>query len=88
MEYQCIPPHGNRPGVVPVGKAVGRYHKAAGVREDPDREQKEDVDEVAEIGEEVVVTTFMVGVVADWHEVEQLKRVPNVDPFSTYPISH
>lgn len=86
MENQRIPPHGNRPGVVPISKAVGRYHEAAGVREDPDREQEEDVDEVAEIGEEVVVTTLVIGVIADWHEIEQLKGVPNVDPFSAYAI--
>lgn len=82
VEDQRVPPHGNRPGVIPVGKAVGRYHETAGVWEDPDREQEEDIDKVAEIGEEVVVATLVVGVVADWHEVEQLERVPNVDPFS------
>ena len=49
------------------------------MREEPDGAHAEEVDEVAEIGEEVVVAAPVVGVVPDWHEVEQLCCIPVVE---------
>lgn len=80
MENERVPPHDNGNGVVPESKAVGTDEHALGAREDPETEHQQSVDKVAEIGEEVVVALFVVGIVAQGHEVEQLDRVPQREP--------
>ena len=76
MENHRVPPHSNCPSVVAVGKTVGTDEETPRIWEDPYRQEKEDVDKVAEIGEEVVVATLMVGIEADRHEIRHLDSVP------------
>lgn len=72
MENQRVSPHGYRPSIVSVSQAVGCDHETSRIRKDPDREQKKDVNKVAKIGQEVMVATFMISVIADGHEIKKL----------------
>lgn len=76
VEYERVPPHDDGDGVVAHGQTVCCNEQALRLREDPDTEDHEDVDKVAQVSEEVVVAFLVVGDEADGHEVEQLARVP------------
>lgn len=79
MEDETVPPHRYGYRVVAEGEAVGGDEEAFGVREEPDAEDHEQVDEVAEVGEEVVVADFVVVVPAHGHEVSTKSRVSLVE---------
>lgn len=70
VKDERVTPHDNSDGIVSVGETVCGHKEALGRRKDPNRQQQQEVDEVAEIGEEVVVATPVVGKVANGHEVE------------------
>ena len=80
VEYQRIAPHDDGNGVVPESEAVSTNEQALGPGEDPEAEDQQSVDKVAQICEEVVVSLLVVGVVAQGHEVEQLDSVPQREP--------
>jgi hypothetical protein len=76
MKDQRVPPHDDCDGVVPHGQAVGRDEQALRLRKDPDTQNDEDVDKVAQVCEKVVVALLVVGNEADGHKVEELASVP------------
>jgi len=80
VEDKRVPPHSDCDGVVAKGQAVRADEQAFRVREDPDAQHAEQVDEVAQISKKVVVASLVVRVNADRHEVEQLQRVPVMEP--------
>lgn len=49
------------------------------MRECPHGKHTEKVNEIAQISQEIVVSAFVIGVVSDGHEIEQLDRVPYVE---------
>ncbi len=61
VEDERVAPHDDGDGVVAEGEAEDGGEEALGVGEDPDGEEEEEVDEVAEVGEEVVVAARVVG---------------------------
>ena len=69
VEDEAVAPHGDGDGVVAEGETVGGDEEAFRLREEPDAEDHEEVDEVAEVGEEVVEADFVVVVPAHGHEV-------------------
>lgn len=79
VENQGIPPHGDGRRVVSKGQAVGTDEQPFGTRECPDGEHAEQVDKVAQIGQEVVVSLGVVGIPADGHEIRQLCSKPVVE---------
>lgn len=78
MKDHRVPPHGYGDGVIPKGQAVGADKQTFRVREEPDRAHAQKIDEVTEVGKEVMVASFVVCVVSNRHEIEQLEGVPPV----------
>ena len=76
-----IPPHGYSDGIVAISKTISADEQSLRLRGNPNSEQPEQVDKVAEISEEVVVAAFMVGVISYGHEVAELSREPHVKVF-------
>lgn len=81
MEDQRIPPHGDRNSVVPEGETEGTDEKAFGLRKHPNAEQEQKVDEVAKVGQEVVISSLVIRVVPDREKIAKLRRIPDVKPF-------
>lgn len=79
MEDQRITPHGDGRGVVSKGQTVSTDEQPLRTREGPDRKHAEQVDKIAQIGQEIVVSLGMIGIVADGHEVGQLRGEPVVE---------
>src|SRR5450432_1399617 len=79
VEDEGVAPHGDCDGVVAVREAVRANEEALGARGCPDGEEAEYVDEVAEVGKEVVVAFAVVGVPSDGHKVAELCREPEVE---------
>ncbi len=73
MEDEAVAPHDDSDSIVAVSKAISRNEKAFRLWEYPDRDEGYEIDEVAEIGEEVVHSFVAVGDHADRHEVEAMK---------------
>lgn len=69
VEDHAVPPHGYGDCVVTEGQTVGADEQALRVREEPYCEDAHKVNEVAEVGQEVVVSAFVVSVVPDGHKV-------------------
>ena len=80
MKDEAVSPHGDRNGVVAICEAVGTDEEPFAFWEYPDRQHAESVDKVTEICEEVVVAPFLVCVCPDGHKVEELCRVPIMEP--------
>lgn len=80
MEDEGVTPHCDCDCVVAIREAVGADEEAFRAREDPDGEKCEHIDEVAEICQEVVVAAPLVRIEADRHEINELGRVPVVEP--------
>lgn len=59
------------------------------MREDPEAETEQHVDEIAEISQEVVHSAPLVGEDADGHKVYELDSIPDVEPFreTTHEVS-
>ena len=79
MEDQRIAPHSNSRRVITKCKTERSDKQPFGVGEDPDGCHVEEVDKVAQIGQEVVVTFGVVGEITNGHEVEQLGTEPQVE---------
>lgn len=80
MEDERVPPHSDGDRIVTECETVCANEEAFRVRENPDAEHTEEVDEVTEIREEIVQAAALVGEEADRHEVEELERVPDMEP--------
>jgi hypothetical protein len=81
MKDHRIPPHSNSDGVVSIGETVRTDEKSFRVRKYPDAQHGEEIDEVTQVGQEVVVATLVIRVISYRHEIEQLRGIPNVEPF-------
>ena len=81
MEHKRVTPHDNGNCIVAVGKAVSGGKQPFGARENPDAEEKEKIDKVAEVSKKVVVTTSSVEKEPDRHEVDQLNGIPVMEVF-------
>lgn len=78
VEHHRVPPHGDCNRIVSESQAERANEKPFRVREDPNTQHAEQIDKVAEIGQEVVVAFSMVCKVADGHEKSQLAAKPVV----------
>ena len=78
MEDQGVSPHSNCNSVISHGQAIGADEQSLTPREEPHGQEHEEVDEVTQVGKEVVVANLVILVVAHRHEVDQLNRVPDV----------
>ena len=78
MKHHRVPPHSYGNGVISKGKAVGADKQSFRCREGPDSQHAHEVDKVAKIGQEVMVSALLVGVVSNRHEVQELYGVPDV----------
>lgn len=76
MEDHRVPPHCYGNGIISESQTVGTDEKPFRLWEEPDRTHTEEVDEVAKIGEKVVVSALVVGVESNRHEIEELCCVP------------
>lgn len=76
VENHRVPPHGYCDRVVSKCQAVCADEQSFRVWEEPDGAHAQEVDKVAEISQEIMVSSLAVGVIADRHEVEELQRVP------------
>lgn len=79
VEDHRVPPHGDGHRVVPEREAERADEQPLGLWKHPDGQHAEEVDEVAQVRQEVVVPAPVVRVEADWHEVGQLGPVPQVE---------
>lgn len=79
VEDEGVPPHSDGDRIITKCKTVGTDEETFRIREDPDAEQQEEVDEVAEIREEIVQAAALVREEADRHEVEKLERIPDME---------
>jgi len=79
VEDEAVPPHDDSDRVVAVGEAVGRDEEPFGAWEEPDGQEGEGVDKVAEVGQKIVVAFTMVSVEADRHEIGELHGEPPVE---------
>lgn len=64
MEDKRVSPHSNGHGIVTECQTKGAYEEAFRLREHPNAEEQQQVDEIAEVDQEIVVATFVVGVEA------------------------
>lgn len=78
VEDHGVAPHGDCSRIVSEGQAEGANKEPFRVGEDPDTQHAEQIDKVAEIGQEVVVALRMVREVADGHEICQLGAKPYI----------
>lgn len=69
MKHQTIPPHHNRHCIVPERETIRADEQPFALGKEPDAENKEEVDEVAQVGEEVVVSDLVVFVPSYRHEI-------------------
>lgn len=81
VKDQAVPPHSNGYRVVAISETVGGDEEAFRMRECPDRKKHEQIDEIAQVGQKVVVAFLVVGDVTDGHEVCELNRKPVVEVF-------
>ena len=79
MKDQRIAPHCNRNCIIPKYQTECADKQTLGLREDPEAQYTHQVDEVTEIRQKVVVSLLVVAIVSNWHEVDQLATVPNVE---------
>lgn len=89
VEYQGVTPHDDCHSIVAIRQTVRRHEEPFRLGEDPQAEGKQYIDEIAEIGQEVVHSTALVGVDTDGHKVHELDSIPDVEPFrkATYKVS-
>ena len=69
MEDQTIPPHGYRDSIVAKGETICADEQPLRLGEEPNAQDEEQVNEVAEVGEEVVEAGLVVFVPPHGHEV-------------------
>src|SRR6266487_1967574 len=81
VEYHRVPPHGYGDRIVSECQTISTDEEPFRIREEPDCAHTQEVDKVAEICQEVVVASSVVGIVSNGHEVENLSRVPDVEIF-------
>lgn len=79
MEDQRVSPQNNSDGIVAKSQAVCADEQSLAVGEEPNGKNKEQIDEIAEIGQEVVIADLVIFVPSDGHEVGELGRVPIVE---------
>jgi hypothetical protein len=76
VKHERVPPHDDCDGVVAHGETVGCNEQALRLWKNPDAQDDENVDKVAQVGKKVVVALLVVGEETDGHEVEELHGVP------------
>ena len=69
VENHRIPPHSYGDGVISKGETEGADEETLGLGENPYTEKDHEVDEIAEIGQKVVITDFTIGEIPDRHKV-------------------
>lgn len=69
MKDERVPPHGNSDCIIPKGQAKGADKETLAAREEPDGQDHEQVDKVAQVGQEVVVANLVVCVPPNGHEI-------------------
>lgn len=79
MEDERVSPHGNGDSIVSQSEAESADEETLAGREEPDAEDEEEVDKIAEIGEKVMVANLVILVPANGHEVGELQGVPVVE---------
>ena len=79
MKHHRIPPHGNRDSVVAIRQAVGAYEEPLRPRRDPDGQQEQEIDKVAEVGQEIMVAALLICIIPDWHEIGKLDGKPQIE---------
>ena len=84
-----VPPHSYGDGIISISKTVGADEQPLRLRGNPDREQREQVDKVAQIRQKVMVAAFVICIISNGHEVAKLSREPYVEVFGmcSYEIS-
>lgn len=80
VEYQRVTPHDDCHSIVSESQTVGGREEPLRLRKDPETQHQQHIDEVAEIGQEVVISTSMVCEDTNGHEVDELGRIPDVKP--------
>lgn len=81
VEYQRVTPHDDCHSIVAIRQTVRRHKEPFRLGEDPEAETEQHIDEIAEIGQEVVHSTPLVGEDTDGHKVYELDSIPDVEPF-------
>lgn len=72
VENHRISPHSYSNGVVSKCEAVCTDEKTFRVGEEPDCAHAKEVDKIAKIRQEVVIASFVIRIITNRHEVEQL----------------
>ena len=79
VEDKAVAPHDYRDGVIAEGESVGGEEEPLRIGKAPYRQDREEVDEVAKVGEEVVISSFLVFDQPYRHEKQELYREPIVE---------
>ena len=79
VEDKTVAPHNYGDSVVAKGESIGGQEESLRVGEAPYRQDCEEVDEVAEVGEKVVVSSFLVFDQPYRHEKKELYCEPVIE---------
>lgn len=89
VEYQGVTPHDDCHSIVAISQTVSRREEPFRLGKGPKAQAKQYIDEIAEVGQEIVISTPFVREDTDGHEVYELESIPDVEPFgvATYKVS-
>lgn len=79
MKHHRVSPHGNRYRIVAICEAVGADEESLRLGGNPDYQQEQQIDKVAEVGQKIMVAPLPISVISDGHEVAQLDGKPEVE---------
>jgi hypothetical protein len=78
MEHKRVPPHDDCYSIVSKSQTVGHKEQSLRTWKNPDAQRQQEIDKVAKICQEIMISTAVVCEDADGHEVNELGRIPEV----------
>jgi hypothetical protein len=79
VEDERVAPHDDGDRIVAERQTVGSDEQSLGRWKDPNAHHEQEIDKVAEVSQEVMISSSVVGDHPYGHEVDELCRVPDVE---------
>jgi len=70
VEHHRVPPHSNGNSVISECQTISAYEKSLRIWEEPDRKNAHEIDEVTKVRQEIMISSFVVGIISYRHEVK------------------
>lgn len=80
MEDKTVPPSNHSTGQGTMRETVASNEQEGAAWEEPEVDEVEDGDKVAQVEEEIVPGAFLVLIISERQKIESLHRVRDVDP--------